>query len=173
MRYLLEDIKVNSSFVSILVLTVYRFGNFVHYSIKIPGIRQIFKLLYSILDLFIVKGLAGSEIPAKCRIGKGLILPHPTGIIIHEDAVIGENVYMLHQVTLGMNSPKSPNHGAPILQDSVKIGAGAKIIGKVTLGEGAKVGANAVVMQDVPQFRTAVGIPARIVSKKQADKAII
>ena len=100
------------------------------------------------------------EIDLTCRIGGGLLLPHPTGIIIHPRVVIGVNCLIFHQVTLGTGG-KIP--GVPSIGGHVDIGTGAKVLGGVTVGDHARIGANAVVLRDVPEGATAVGVPARIV----------
>lgn len=99
---------------------------------------------------------AGAEIPLTTRIGGGLLIPHPNGIVIHPDAVIGVNCLLFQQVTLGTNG-RSP----PVLDGHVDVGAGAKILGSVRIGRHARIGANAVVVHDVPEGATVVGIPAR------------
>ena len=92
------------------------------------------------------------EIHLNTQIGGGLRLTHPTGIIIHPDAVIGPNCMIFHQVTLA---------GAVTLGGHVDIGAGAKLLGPLSVGDDARIGANAVVTQDVAAGSTVVGIPAR------------
>jgi serine O-acetyltransferase len=87
-------------------------------------------------------------------------MPHPNGIVIHPDAEIGPNCLIFQQVTLGTGSG-----GAPKLGGHVDVGAGAKILGGVTIGRDARIGANSVVLDDVPPGATAVGIPARIFEK--------
>jgi serine O-acetyltransferase len=101
--------------------------------------------------------MAGADIPLNARIAGGLLLPHPTGVVIHPDAIVGPNCLLFQQVTLGMGG-KVP--GLPRLVGHVDVGAGAKILGGITLGEHCKIGANAVVVTDVPPFATAVGVPA-------------
>jgi serine O-acetyltransferase len=104
--------------------------------------------------------VTGAEIHLATRIGGGLLIPHPNGIVIHPDAVIGPNCLIFQQVTIGGGGKKS---GVPTLGGHVDVGAGAKILGGVVIGDHAKIGANAVVLDDVPAGATAVGIPARIV----------
>jgi serine O-acetyltransferase len=101
--------------------------------------------------------VTGADISLGCTIGGGLRIPHPNGIVIHDDAVIGVNCTIFQQVTIGMQG-----EGVPRIAGHVDIGAGAKILGPVTIGPHAKVGANAVVLDDVPASAVAVGIPARI-----------
>ena len=107
--------------------------------------------------------VSGADIPLGCRLGGGLLLPHPNGIVIHPAATIGPYCLIFQLVTLGVGGPLP---GAPVLAEHVDIGAGAKILGGVTIGAHARIGANAVVLSDVPPGATAVGIPARIVPAK-------
>ena len=105
--------------------------------------------------------ISASDISINAVIGGGLILPHPNGVIINSQAVIGPNCLLFQQVTLGVGGPRP---GAPIVGGHVDIGAGAKILGGVRLGDHCRIGANAVVLDDVPPGATAVGVPARIIS---------
>lgn len=94
------------------------------------------------------------------------ILPHGIkGIVIHPTAVIGENVTIMHQVTIGTRDIDE----SAVIGDNVFIGAGAKILGKIKIGNGAKIGANAVVIKDVPENATVVGVPGRIIEKLKDD----
>jgi serine O-acetyltransferase len=104
--------------------------------------------------------VTGADIPINCQIGGGLRMPHPNGIVIHQDAVIGPNCLIFQQVTIGMRD----GSGAPRIGGHVDVGAGAKILGSVTIGNHAKIGANAVVLSDVPEGATAVGIPAKVMT---------
>jgi len=106
--------------------------------------------------------VTGAEIPIDGKIGGGLLLTHPNGVVIHPEAIIGPNCLILQQVTIGVGGPKP---GAPVLGGHVDIGAGAKILGGVTIGDDARIGANAVVLRDVPAGATAVGVPARIIPR--------
>ena len=107
------------------------------------------------------QAVCSCDIPLGFDPGGGLILPHPTGIVIHPGAVVGPNCMLFQGVTLGTN--RGP--GAPTLGGHVDVGPGAKILGPVTIGDHAVIGANAVVLQDVPAGATAVGIPARILPR--------
>ena len=106
--------------------------------------------------------ITGADIPLNCKIGGGLVLTHPNGVVIYPEAIIGPNCLISQQVTIGVGGPKP---GAPILGGHVDVGAGAKILGGVKIGDHAIIGANAVVIQDVPPRATAVGVPARILSR--------
>ena len=107
--------------------------------------------------------VTGADIPLGCRIGGGLLLTHPNGVVIHPSATIGPNCLIFQQVTIGTGGPLP---GAPTLGGHVDVGAGAKILGGVTIGDHARIGANAVVLRDVPAGATAVGIPAKIVVRR-------
>jgi serine O-acetyltransferase len=101
--------------------------------------------------------VCGADIDINCRIGGGLLIPHPNGIVIFKHARIGPNCLLLQQTTIGTNGSQA----APILEGHVDVGAGAKLLGGIRVGAHAKIGANAVVLNDVPPFATAVGVPAR------------
>jgi serine O-acetyltransferase len=104
--------------------------------------------------------ITGADIPLNCKLGGGLLLPHPNGIVIHPDAQIGPNCLLFQQVTIG-----DAAGAVPVLEGHVDVGAGAKIIGRLRVGKHAKIGANAVVLDDVPVGMTAVGVPARVVRR--------
>jgi len=100
--------------------------------------------------------VTGADIPLNCRIGGGLLLPHPNGVVIHPDATIGPNCLIFQQVTIGTR-----HGGVPKVGGHVDIGAGAKVLGSIRLGSHAYVGANAVVLTDAEEGARLVGIPAR------------
>jgi serine O-acetyltransferase len=100
-----------------------------------------------------VRVVLGSDI--YCRVPASLLLPHPYGIVIHPDVVLGEDVVVMHQVTVGQAHPR--DRRVPTIGDGAFLGAGAKVLGGVTVGPGAVVGANAVVTRDVPAGATVVG----------------
>jgi len=102
--------------------------------------------------------VTGADIPLGCRLGGGLLLPHPNGVVIHPEAEVGPNCLLFQQVTLG-----DVRGAAPRLGGHVDVGAGAKILGAVVVGDDVLIGANAVVLCDVPPGATAVGVPARLV----------
>ena len=106
-----------------------------------------------------------SYIPDTLRIGKNVCFPHGImGVFISQGALIGDNVTIFHQVTIGSNTLKdSKNFGAPIIGNNVYIGAGAKIIGKVIVGDNVRIGANAVVTTDIPANATVVSEKPRII----------
>ncbi|PHV11644.1 serine O-acetyltransferase [Chitinimonas sp. BJB300] len=112
--------------------------------------------------------LTGIEIHPGATVGRYVFIDHGMGVVIGETAVIGDNCTLYHGVTLGGTSwNKGKRH--PTLEAGVIIGAGAKVLGPITLHAGAKIGSNAVVVKDVPANATAVGIPARIVTSDIAQ----
>jgi serine O-acetyltransferase len=119
---------------------------------------SIFTKKYCVLRHRFWSIVTGADIPLNAKLGGGLLLPHPNGIVIHPDVVIGPNCLIFQQVTLGAN-----DRGVPIIGGHVDIGAGAKVIGKIKIGEHVRIGANSVVVHDVPDGATVVGIPAKIV----------
>lgn len=108
--------------------------------------------------------ITGVDIHPGAMIGKNLIIDHGMGTVIGETSVIGDNVIIYQGVTLGGTSLKRAKRH-PTLEDHVVVGAGAKVLGNITIGNGSRIGANSVVIEDVPPNSTVVGIPARIVGK--------
>ena len=115
--------------------------------------------------------LTGIEIHPGAQVGKRFFIDHGMGVVIGETAVIGDDCTLYHGVTLGGTSwQKEKRH--PTLGDNVVIGAGAKVLGPISIGNGARVGSNSVVIRDVPENATVVGIPGRIVTQKTDEKSV-
>ncbi len=110
----------------------------------------------------------GVDIHPAARIGCGILLDHATSFVVGETAVIEDNVSILHEVTLGGTGKQSGDRH-PVVRSGVLLGAGAKILGRVEIGEGAKVGAGSVVLNDVPPHTTVAGVPAVIVGVSRED----
>lgn len=123
-----------------------------------PFIKPFILVIHKLFSV-----ICGLDIPINSQIGGGMLMVHPNGIVIHPDAVIGMNCLIFQQVTIGTGS----RPGVPRIGHHVEIGAGAKILGGISVGDGARIGANAVVVQDVPADATAVGVPARVLRKVQ------
>ncbi|EOU1702731.1 serine O-acetyltransferase [Clostridium perfringens] len=137
---------------SIHVLIFYRIAHGL-YKIKLFFLAR----LISQLGRF----FTGIEIHPGAKIGKGLFIDHGMGVVIGETAEIGDNVTIYHGVTLG-GTGKDKGKRHPTIGNDVIIGCGAKILGPISIGDGAKIGANSVVLKNVPKGKTAVGIPAVI-----------
>ena len=113
--------------------------------------------------------LTGIEIHPAARLGRRLIIDHGMGVVIGETAEVGDDVYLYHQVTLGgTSSERGKRH--PTIGNGVIVGAGAKILGNILVGDGARVGSNAVVVRPVPPGVTVVGIPARPVDRDPVQR---
>ena len=112
-----------------------------------------------VLEYRFWSAVTGADIPLTVSIEGGLLLPHPHGVVMHPNVRIGPNCLIFQQVTLGTRGGRP---GAPKLGGNVDVGAGARILGPLTIGDHARIGANAVVLCDVPPGHRAVGIPAQI-----------
>jgi len=151
-----------------------------------PGVKAVF--FHQIANFFYVAGFdllariisqasrffTGIEIHPGAKIGKNLFIDHGMGVVIGETSEIGDNVTIYHAVTLGGISPsinsnaqrKQKRH--PTIGDQVVLGSGAQIIGPIKIGRCAKIASNAVVVNDVPEFATMVGVPAKVVKIDEA-----
>lgn len=126
-------------------------------------------LLAKLCAMFNVS-LFGLEVSPKVTVGGGVMLPHTVGTVIGADR-IGNNCTIMQGVTLGTTDPESGYTPTlrPVIGDGVLIGAGAKVLGRVHVGDHARIGANAVVIDDVPPHAIAVGVPARILVRSDRD----
>lgn len=117
--------------------------------------------------------LFGLEVPCTLHIGPGLVMPHTQGTVLGA-ATIGANATIFHQVTLGASQADYGYNPAlrPVVEDGVTLSVGAKVLGGLTLGSGCVVGANAVVLADVPAGAVAVGVPARVLPAAQISQDI-
>lgn len=111
--------------------------------------------------------VTGADIPLNTRIAGGLMMPHPNGIVVHPSVVIGPNCLLLQQVTLGMG-----RGGVPTLGSHVSVGAGAKVLGAVHLGDHCFVGALTMVARDVPARTLVMGVPARVIRQCEPGESL-
>jgi serine O-acetyltransferase len=117
------------------------------------------------------------EIHPGAEIGRRFVIDHGTGVVVGETSIVGDDVTLYHSVTLGGTSPAVDSESQvgqkrhPTVKDGAIIGSGAAVLGPITIGENARVGANSVVTKDVPASVTAVGIPARVVMPRDKSKA--
>ncbi len=130
-------------------------------------IMQYVGFPYLVVYRIAVEWVLGVEIPPLTRIGSGFAIHHGQGIVVNNRVVIGDNCLIRQGVTLGNRSDKDP-YGCPIIENNVNIGANALVLGRVSIGDGAVIGAGAVVTRNVDAGDTVVGNPARSINKESA-----
>jgi serine O-acetyltransferase len=145
------------------VLTIYRFGRW-RYGVRPRALRMPLSLLYKVLK-FGADSLLGMELPCETAIGRRFVIEHIGGIVISGDASFGDDCVVRNGVTVGLRNRS--HRGSPTIGSRVDIGAGAKLLGPIRIGDDVAIGANAVVLCDVPSHSIAVGVPARIVPRKK------
>ena len=145
-------------------LVVYRFGRW-RYGIRVRALRAPLSFAYKV-GKFWADALSGVEMPAETVIGRRFCIEHGGGIVISGDAVFGDDCVVRNGVTVGLRH--RGERGSPVLGDRVDIGAGAKLLGPIRIGNDVAIGANAVVLCDVPDGCVAVGIPAKVKVRKSA-----
>jgi serine O-acetyltransferase len=143
------EAEILATWPGIHALLAYRVAHALH----VAGVPMLPRLL-----AMVARSLTGIEIHPAARIGEGLFIDHGAGVVIGETADIGENVTLYQGVTLG-GTGFATGKRHPTVQDNVTIGSGAKLLGPITIGHGAKIGANSVVITDVPPNCTVVGNP--------------
>jgi serine O-acetyltransferase len=144
------------------VMAVYRFGCW-RYGIRRRWMRIGFSFLYKVLFV-LVRAATGTELPCEARVGRRLRIDHSYGIVVSGDAWLGDDVILRDGVTIGLR--RAGIRGSPVIGDRVDIGTGAKILGAIHVGDDVAIGANAVVLIDVPANSIAVGVPARFQPRK-------
>jgi len=143
------------------VMLVYRFGQW-RYTISSRWLRLPFSFLYKV-SFVLIQILTGIELPCEVKVGRRFTIEHFGDIIISGDAVFGDDVIIRNGVTVGLRH--TDIRGSPVIGNRVDIGVGAKILGPIHIGDDVAIGANAVVITDVPAHSIAVGVPARILPK--------
>ena len=118
---------------------------------------------------YLTRIITGIEIHPAARLGRRFFIDHGEGVVIGATTIIGDDVLIYQQVTLG-GTGKEHGKRHPTLGNGVIVGAGAKVLGNITLGDYVRVGAGSVVMEDVPEYSTVVGVPGRIVQRKIKDE---
>jgi serine acetyltransferase len=144
-----------------LAVMVYRFGRWI-YTLKIPVLKQLLYLLYFPLKAFIVICF-GIHIPVRAEVGRGFVI-HNFSCIFIPRSKIGKNLTVQQGVTLGAAYGKT---GQPVVEDNVFIGAGGKVMGGIRIGNNVVIGANSLVINDVPDNAVVVGVPARIIANNR------
>jgi len=144
-------------------LAIYRIGVW-RMTISNKFIRAPFSVLYRFLYR-LARNRYGIEIPYSAKIGTGVIIEHQHGIVIHGSAIIGNGTIIRQGVTIGNRYLSSP-YDAPIIGDHVNIGVGSAILGKIRIGNNSSIGANSVVLHDVPRNVSVAGSPAKIIPSR-------
>lgn len=139
-------------------MLIYRFGRW-RYGVRPALFRKLFSLIYRIL-FKVVQVLTGIELPCEVVVGKGFVIDHFGGIVISGYAKFGDDCRIRTGVVVGLSRVDEPC--APVFGSNVDIGAGAKVLGRIQIGNNVVIGANAVVLRDVPDNSIAVGVPAVI-----------
>ena len=158
-----SKIEVFLLYPTIHALIAYRISHYLY-------INKLFFLARLISQ--ISRFFTGIEIHPGAKIGRGLVIDHGMGVVIGETAEIGDNVLLYHGVTLG-GTGKDKGKRHPTVGNNVVIGAGAKVLGPIYIGSNSKIGANSVVLNNVPEGATAVGIPAKNIIKIKEEKLYI
>lgn len=145
----------------------YRLGNWLHVSPPNPLLRLPLKIVSFVLTKFCLIFME-MDIDAQATIGGGLFMAHIGGVHINQGAIIGQNCDIAHRITIGASA--MGRGGIPVLGDNVYIGTGAVLVGKIKVGSGAKIAANTLVITNVPEGATVMGVPGRIIMRppKQA-----
>ena len=146
------------------VMIVYRFGRW-RYGVRPAPLRKVLSLLYKILYK-LMQIVTGIELPCEAVVGRNFVIDHFGGIIISGYARFGDDCRIRNGVTVGLRRVEEPI--APVIGNNVDIGAGAKLLGPITVGDNVVIGANAVVLRDVPANSIAVGVPAVVKSRRPA-----
>jgi serine O-acetyltransferase len=151
------------------VMAVYRFGRW-RYNIRQRWLRFPFSFAYKFLQK-LAEILTGIELPCEVTLGRRFRIDHFGGIVISGDATFGDDCIIRNGVTVGLRY--TGQRGAPVIGNRVDIGAGAKILGSIHIGDDVAIGANAVVLCDVPSNSIAVGIPARVMPRKHRSGGVV
>ena len=144
------------------VMVVYRFGQW-RYKVRPSILRKIFSFLYKFM-FKLVQIVTGIELPCEAEVGENFIIDHFGGIVISGYAKFGNNCRIRNGVVVGLKNVSNPV--GPQIGNDVDIGSGAKVLGAIKIGNRVIIGANAVVIQDVPDDSIAVGVPAIIKTKR-------
>ena len=158
-EYIICDYQRNKGNAKGLFLVLhYRLANWARYSNKL--IYFLF-IPYLVWYKFFIEWVMGFEVPCSTRIGKGLMVHHGQGVVINPQAILGENCCLLHQVTVG-TSGGGEHAQSPVIGNQVTLAAGCKVLGGVKIGDGARVGADTLVLKDVEEYAVVIGNPMRV-----------
>jgi serine acetyltransferase len=157
-----SDYRVSKGFKkSLMIMSFYRLAHYFHKApLYLKPVSFVYWVFYKTLTEFVM----GVEVPPGCEIGPGARILHGVGVVVHENARIGSNVTIFQGVTIG-----GKRDGVPTIGNHVEIGASAIILGGVTIGDGAVIGAGAVVVKDVPANAVVAGYASRIIRMKNGN----
>ena len=151
-----NNIELFYAYPGVWALVNYRIAN----AIYKKGFKKLARFIMAINQF-----ITNIDIHPGATIGENVFIDHGIGVVIGETAIVGDNVTIYQGVTLGGVS-LNPGKRHPTIEDDVTIGAGAKILGNITIGKGSKIGANSVVVKNVPEYSTVVGIPGKVIKRK-------
>jgi serine O-acetyltransferase len=148
-------------------ILVWRTGSYFKQTCTIPIIRQTGLIIFYMLHR-ILSNILNIQIPLNAKVGKGLYIPHYGMMVIHPNVIIGEHCNIGHGSTIGI-AGRGEKKGTPVIGNYVYIAPGAKVVGKIKIGNNVMIGANAVVTKDIPNNAVVAGVPAKIISFKGWD----
>lgn len=151
------------------VMVIYRFGRW-RYGVRPPVVRKLFSLTYKFLYK-LIQIVTGIELPCEANVGRNFTIDHFGGIIVSGYATFGDNCRIRNGVTVGLR--RVDEKVAPTIGSNVDIGAGAKLLGPINVGNNVVIGANAVVIHDVPSNSIAVGVPATVKPRSNMSREAV
>ncbi len=151
-----NNVELFYAYPGVWALISYRIANIIYKK----GFKRLARFIMAVNQFF-----TNMDIHPGANIGENVFIDHGIGVVIGETAVVGNNVTIYQGVTLGGVS-LNPGKRHPTIEDDVTIGAGAKILGNITIGKESRIGANSVIVKDVPSFSTVVGIPGKVIKRK-------
>ncbi len=155
-----SKIELFFNYPGVWAIVNYRIGHFLYEK----GYKKIARVLMGISQF-----LTNVDIHPAAKIGRRVFLDHASGVVVGSTAIIGDDVLIYQGVTLGGVSLEKDVKRHPTLKSGAVIGSGAKVLGDITIGKNSRIGSNSVVIKDVPDNSTAVGIPARVLEKRSED----
>ncbi|MDR3190078.1 MAG: hypothetical protein LBT80_02590 [Lactobacillaceae bacterium] len=167
-EYVWDEVKLQPEYWSKRLIFIYRLGRInLYYTKKNTLRKKLWRKIYLYLNIHITEGKLNSHIPASLYIGKGTKFYHPYSVMINSHAYIGGGSILRHNVTIGNVGRFAGDQASPRIEYGTSIGAGASIIGDITIGHHAKIGTNAVVNKSFPDYAILVGMPAVNKNKTQ------
>jgi putative colanic acid biosynthesis acetyltransferase WcaB len=162
LKIIRKELALNPGLTAKLFIINFRFASLFY---KKGLLNKVFVI--NVIFLKLLKFFCGLDISPKTQIGAGLMLFHPQNIVINGDSVLGENVMLKHNVTIGNKvDPISGEHVAPVIGDNVELSPGVIVLGKVQIGNNSIIGAGSIVVKDIAADSIAVGNPAKVIKER-------